>query len=497
MKLRFFKATYIGLFALLVNAPKIATATNIQVLLSSADRSHLLSQQPNLVFEPNDETLNQGRHNDYVIEVDATIKHQKIEGFGAALLDGTAILLTTALKQKALDNLWVQLFDPNLGIGLSYLRLAIGASDLSPVLYSYEDQPGVFSVAHDKVTAPVFPLIHKALKLNPMLKVMGSTWSPPAWMKTNKSMIQGSLAPQHQADFADYLVKTVKAWKKEGLPVHAITIQNEPKNGNEFTTSLFNLHPNDPVPPAAPVDQQTFLANYLGPAFRNAGLNTKVLLWDHNYKEHGYDMIEQILIALRDPVARQYSSGVAFHCYSDGDISSVASISQAYPGQEIYMTECSSGVWKSWSDQFNHDAEQWIIEPLRVGAKVILKWGLVLDDNHEPYLKDYKGSCSGCIGAIVIHKDQEGKYNGKWSFDRDYYILGQISKFVKPGAYRISSNDQKKGPIRNVAFENPDKSKVLYVHNASLEPQKLMVKTKTGVFRYHMPKQSVVTFKWP
>lgn len=479
--------------SMLFSSQRLTWAASVQVLLSSADKSHLLSEQPDLILEANDQSVNK----DFVIQVNESVKYQQIDGFGAALLDGTALLVTEALDQKSLDDLWIELFDPNLGIGLSYLRLAVGASDLSPELYSYEDKKGVFSVDHDKLVAPVFPLVLKALKLNPRLKIMGSTWSPPAWMKTNKSMIQGSLAPEHQDDYAKYLVKTVKAWKAEGLPVHALTIQNEPKNGNFFTTSLFNLYPQDPVPPTAPVDQQTFLAKYLGPAFKQAGLDTKLLLWDHNYKEHGFNMIEHILTTLSDPIARQYSGGVAFHCYSDGDVSSVATIPQSYPGQDIYMTECSSGTWTSWEAQFNYDADQWIIEPLRAGAKIVLKWGLVLDDNHEPYLKGYKGSCSGCIGAVVIHKNQEGQYNGKWSFDRDYYILGQISKFVKPGAYRISSNDQKNGPIRNVAFENPDKSKVLYVHNTSSESQRFVVKTKIEMFKYEIPKQSVVTFKWP
>jgi glucosylceramidase len=244
------------------------------------------------------------------------------------------------------------------------------------------------------------------------------------------------------------------------------------------------------------VDQQTFITQFLGPAVQNAGLKTKLLIWDHNYEQSGTNMIDQVLISLQKKEMRQHSGGAAFHCYSNGNIASLASIPQTYPGQDIYMTECSSGTWRNWKDQFNYDAASWIIDPLRAGAKVVLKWGLILDENHKPYLTAYSGSCTGCIGSIVIRNKPDGSYTGQWDYDRDYYILGQISKFVQPGAYRIESNEPPGGVLKNVAFINTDNSKVLYVFNSSAEARNFEVQTSSGRFRYNIPPQSVVTFRW-
>jgi glucosylceramidase len=464
-------------------------SSSVQVILTTVDKVHLLEEQTPLDFVKKAEA-------ETVIVVDENKKYQQMLGFGSAFTDASAQLLTQALTPEELDKLWVQLFDPDRGIGVSFLRLGIGASDLSPQLYSYEDVPGQFSIEHDVKELPVIPLVKKAMELNPSLQVMGTPWSPPAWMKKNHSMIRGWLDSQHQADFANYLVKTVQAWQNEGLKVYAITVQNEPKNDNEFTTSLFGLFPEDPALPFAEVDEQTFIGHYLGPAFEEAGLQTKILLWDHNYRQAGHNMVQEVMTVFNDVEARKYTAGAAFHCYSEGSPSELAEIVERFPEKEIAMTECSSGTWLTWEDQFFGDASEWIIGPIRSGARVVLKWGLALDDHHGPYLKDYKGSCNGCIGAVQVHNNPDGSYNGQWSFDRDYYILGQISKFVQPGAYRIDSNESADHLIRNVAFENADGSKVLYVLNLDKKPRSYVVRTSSGSFSYDMPAQSVVTFKW-
>ncbi|MGZ3650826.1 MAG: glycoside hydrolase family 30 protein [Bdellovibrionota bacterium] len=459
----------------------------VSVTISSADQAHLLEERPSLQFSPSPPS------GPDVLRIDTKIRYQEFLGFGAALTDGTATLLHQALSPEALHDLWVKLFDPGRGIGLSYLRLGIGASDLSPALYSYEDKPGAFSIEHDVSKAPVIPLVLEAMKLNPELRVMGSPWSPPAWMKSNHSMIQGELSPEHQQDFAEYLALTAQAWQKAGLKVDAITIQNEPKNDAEFTTSLFNLRPNDIARPFARVDEQTFVKEFLGPTFERAGLKTKILVWDHNYQQDGVDMIGEVQSLLGDSATRRYTGGAAFHCYSEGTVADLARIPAAYPGQDLYMSECSSGSWNSWNDEFDYDASSWIIGPLRAGAKVILKWGLALDDHHEPYLKDYAGSCSTCTGAVVIHNSRGG-YNGKWSFERDYYILGQISRFVRPGAVRIDSNESADGVIRDVAFENPDHSVALYVYNSGTRERAFAVRTEFGNFAYSLGAHTAATF---
>ncbi len=496
-KFQFAIASILILFVILAcshPAPLSLASTDVTAVLTSADKSHLLETQPNIIWRSEKYGLNP------LIRVNSKVKFQSIVGFGAALTDGGASLLTEALSPEALNELWTELFHPDKGIGLSFMRMTIGASDLSPHLYSYEDEPGQFSIEHDLTKSPVIPLLLKAMKLNPSLQVMGSPWSPPAWMKDNRSMIKGSLAPEHQSDFANYLAKTVLAWQQQGLKVHSISMQNEPKNGNNFTTSLFNLYPGDQVKPLTQVDEQTFLAKYLGPVFERAGLKTKLLVWDHNYVQSGVNMIPEVLELLKEPTALRYSGGAAFHCYGDSpkatDISQLGLIQKTYPSQELYMSECSSGRWRSWADEFNYDADRWIIGPLRAGAKGILKWGLALDDHHEPYLKPYDGSCATCIGVVVVHNALGGGYTGKWSFERDYYILGQLSRFVRAGAIRIDSNESDDGVIKNVAFENPDGSKVLYVYNSSRKSRKFEVEFESRYFDFLLPRQSVVTFKW-
>jgi glucosylceramidase len=453
----------------------------ISAFMSSADQSNLLSPQPDLSF------TSDSASGKYVIHVNESIRYQQMVGFGASITDGTAWLLKHALSASATQSLMTKLFDPILGIGLSFLRQPIGASDLSASVYSYEDTPGQFSIAHD--TADSILLVKQALALNPKLQIMGTPWSPPAWMQNNSSMMGGALLQANQQNFAQYLVNTVQAWQHQGIPVYAVTMQNEPRYvSGGYPTSAMSLFPSDNSWPSAPVNQQDLLKTYVGPSFARAGLNTKILALDHNW-----DLTSQVLTMLGDPETRKYSGGVAFHCYG-GNVMNSAAIRQQYPDQDLYSTECSSGTWTSWSDQFTGDASSWIISSIRLGSRAVLKWGLVLDDNHGPHLGT--GSCSTCIGAAVVHNTSNGGYTGTWDLDRDYYILGQISKFVQPGAYRIESDQSADSVIQDVAFQNTDGTKVLYVFNSSSSRQNFAVQTSSGSFNFSIPSQSVVTFKW-
>jgi glucosylceramidase len=461
------------------NSP--AGGGTITAYMTSADQSHLLSPQENLSFSA---TRAFGQ---YVIHLNEDIHYQQMVGFGASITDGTAWLLSHALSKSSADSLMTKLFDPDLGIGLSFLRQPIGATDLSASVYSYEDTRGQFSIAHD-MTAMI-PLVKQALALNPKLQVMGSPWSPPAWMQDNNSMFGGTLLAEHQENFSQYLVKAVQAWQEQGIPVHAISMQNEPRYINDgYPTAGMSLFPGDSSWPTSPVDHQSLLKNHVGPAFAHAGLSTKFLVLDHNW-----DHTSQVMNMLSDPETRRYSHGVAFHCYG-GNILDSAAVQQSYPSVDLYSTECSSGSWRSWSDQFSSDASSWIIGTIRLGSKSIVKWGLVLDDNHAPHLET--GGCKECIGAAVVHNNADGSYTGTWDLERDYYTLGQISKFVQPGAYRIESDQSNDSVIQDIAFLNPDGTKALYVYNSSSSPQTFAVQASLGSFRFFIPAQSVVTFKW-
>jgi glucosylceramidase len=364
----------------------------------------------------------------------------------------------------------------NNGLGLSFTRLTVGASDFSTSDYSYDDTPGNtpdpelrhFSIEPAKKY--VLPRTREALAINPDLLVMISPWSAPAWMKTTRSLIKGELVPQYYQPFADYLARTVEAFGREGVPVSMITIQNEP----DFEPDDYpGMRVNSP-------DRAVIIGKYVGPTFRARGLKTQILDYDHNW-----DNPEMPLTVLNDPVARQYVSGVAWHCY-EGDVPAQTPVHDAYPDKDAWLTECSGG---EWSPKYA-EVLGWMTDKLIIGAsnnwsRGTLLWNLALDPKHGPHT----GGCTDCRGVVTIDPT-----TGAVTRNVEYYVLGHASRFVLPGAYRVATatrGDQ----VEAAGFVNPDRSRVAILHRKSGNGP-LTIGLDGELYSVALTAGSVATLRW-
>ena len=451
--------------------PQKSSAVQIEVVESLDNQSPALLRKPALQF-------GNARSSALTIRVDESTQYQTIDGFGASLTDSSAWLVDRKLTKEQRKELLEALFDQTKGIGLSILRQPIGASDFALSDYSYDDvavgekDPTLakFSIDHDR--ANIIPFLKEALSLNPNLKIIASPWSPPGWMKTSQSMTQGSLLPEAYAPFANYFVKFIKAYADAGIPIYAITMQNEP------------LHiPGDyPGMGMTAIEQAAFLRDYLGPALRDAGLTTKVLVFDHNW-----DLIEFPVRVLSNPKAAAYAAGTATHCYG-GVATAQMELHERFPEKEIWMTECSGGEWQKGN--LLEQQIRLIINSTRNWAKSVVLWNLALDQNHEPYL----GGCTTCRGVVTVNHSASPTQVVRTV---DFTALAHVSKFLKPGSRRIASNSFDQGSLEDVAFQNPDGSVVLLVLNSSGAPLPFNIAWRGEFASYVLPAGAVATLRWP
>jgi len=453
--------------------PPPARGPAAEVWLTTASGAKLLSRESDVHFDsaPPPATLLR-------IVVDEGTTYQEIVGFGAAITDASAWLIQNRLAPPQRDALLQELFGRNPGIGLSFTRLTMGASDFSLHQYSYDDMPAGqtdSSLAHfsiDSNRAYVLPVVQRALAINPQLKIMASPWSPPGWMKTSGSLIQGTLLPEAYGPFAEYFRRYIEAYRAEGVPIYAITVQNEPHYEP----------PNYPGMRLEPPARARFVGQYLGPLFARSGIGTLVLDWDHNWDEY-----QSPLQVLADSAAPRYIAGVAWHCYG-GDVSAQGLVHDAHPDKDAYFTECSGGEWApNFADNLKWFVRTLIIGATRGWAKGVLLWNLALDESHGPHT----GGCGDCRGVVTI-----ASVSGAVTRNVEYYALGHASRFVRPGARRIASTSSV-GDLESVAFRNPDDgSKALIVVNTAAQERTLAVQWSGQWFRYTLVAGAVVTFFW-
>ncbi len=405
------------------------------------------------------------------IMVDSAVTYQTIDGFGFTLTGGSAQLINS-MGATEKNNLLTDLFGPG-GIGISYLRVSIGASDLSASVFSYDDMPAGqtdpslanFSLSED--LNHLVPLLQKILTINPNIKILGSPWSPPVWMKDNGSSIGGSLQTQYYDVYAKYFVKYIQAMAALNIPIAAITIQNEPQHGG-----------NNPSMIMTSAEQANFIKSNLGPAFQAASIPTKIIIWDHNCDNPGYP-----LSILNDATARTFIDGSAFHLYA-GDISALSTVHDAYPDKNIYFTEQWTAANAAFDGDLKWHIKNVIIGSMRNWSKVALEWNLANDPNYGPHTQ---GGCTECKGALTISGSGVVR-------NVAYYIIAQASKFVPPGSVRISSTSV--GNLPTVAFKTPAGKKVLMILNEGSTPQSFNIKYKNKWVTPTLPAGSVGSFVW-
>jgi glucosylceramidase len=375
------------------------------------------------------------------IEVDSTQTYQTIDGFGYTLTGGSAYVINH-LGATDKQNLLKELFgNDNNSIGISYLRISVGASDLNSAVFSYDDVPAgqtdvnllQFSLDPDKTE--LIPLLKEIVAINPSIKIIAAPWSAPVWMKTNTSSVAGNLQSQYFATYANYLVKYIQAMKAEGITIDAITPQNEPLNPN-----------NNPSMVMTADDQTLFIKNNLGPVFQSAGLTTKIVVYDHNCDVPSYP-----LTVLNDAAARPFIDGAAFHLYA-GDISALSQVHNTFPNKNLYFTEQYTASNGNFGGDLKWHLKNVIIGSMRNWSRNALEWNLANDATYGPHTS---GGCTTCKGALTI--------GGTITRNVAYYIVAHASKFVPAGSVRIASNIT--GSLQNVAFQTPAGKKVLIVEN--------------------------------
>ncbi len=437
--------------------------------LTKPDRSALLAEQsPKLAFSS---TAPTGQ----IIDINPAKTYQTMDGFGYALTGGSAMLIhhmSDSKRAALLHNLFTTDGD---GIGVSYLRLTVGSSDMNDHVYSYDDLPEGqtdpnmehFSLAPDKVD--VLPVLKEILAIRPKIKILASPWSAPLWMKTNHEAQGGVLKPEWFAAYAKYWVKYIQGMQAHGITIETLTIQNEPLN-EKNTPSMLMLDS----------EQDDFIAHDLGPAFQKAGIKTKILLYDHNLDHPAY-----VLSILKDPDARKYIGGSAWHLYG-GTVDAMTQVHNAFPDKGIYFTEQS--VTEDPGTPTLKIAEPVggvVIGVTRNWAKNVLLWNLAADPNAGPHTNN--GGCPVCYGALTIDGDNVTRLLA-------YYVLGHASKFVPAGSVRIDSTSTDALP--SVAFKTPAGKTALVVSNPSANSQNFAVRERGKSFTTSLDAGSVGTYVW-
>jgi glucosylceramidase len=452
----------------------IQNGPTVQPVVTTGDQTKLLQAQPTLEFSSG------GQSSSLVITVDDTTTYQPIDGVGASLTDSSAWVIWNKLDAAQQTALMQSLFSPTSGIGISFLRQPMGASDFSASgNYSYDDVPAGqtdpnlanFTISHD--SAYMVPLLQQAIAVNPAIKVVGVPWSPPAWMKTTGTMNGGNMITSYFPSLAQYFVMYVQAYQQQGIPIYALAVQNEPLNSNS----------NYPTEYLAASDESDFIANDLGPALASAGLGSvKLFGYDHNWDNPSYAEL-----VLASPAAN-FVAGSAFHCYA-GDVSAQAQVKAAYPAKDIWFTECSGTVGSSFAGDLVWNSEHLLIGATRNWARSISLWNVALDQNSGPT----NGGCLHCRGVVTIN---DSTTPATIANNVEYYVLGHLGKFVVSGAKRIASNTFASGSIEDVAFQNPDGSIALFVLNSGSGSAEFTVSWKGRTFNYTLPGQAVATFTW-
>jgi glucosylceramidase len=466
-----------------------AFAQSVSVYQTTPDLLEALNQRQTLHFSNKSDAAASAP----TITVDDAQRFQEIDGFGASLTDSAAWLFAKKLTPAQADSAFKELFGRKDGIALSILRQPIGSSDLA---VSFDDlcqqaakacdtpagatDPKLehFSLQHDQEY--ILPLLKKALGLNAGLHVMLTPWSAPGWMKTSGTMlgsnaetkVQSSLKPEFYPAFAEYLVKAIQGYQAAGVPVWAISVQNEPLFAPPTYSGMKMLAD----------EQATFFGEALGPALAAAHLNPKVMAYDHNWDHPEYPET-----VLKDPKAGALAAGTAWHHYG-GDPTVMTKNHEEFPQKDQWVTESSGGAWQKGNVLVEEAGE--LIAVTRNWARSYVLWALATDQNHGPIV----GGCDTCRGLVTIDLSDPEKASVKRELD--YYVLGHASKFVQPGAVRIASDEPVGTKLKDVAFRNPNGTVILYTLNAGSTGQNLRIEYHGKTAATTIPAGAVATFVW-
>lgn len=443
------------------------------VWMTTGDRVALLAKQPPLVFGA-------GTTGSPTITVDGATSYQTMDGFGYTLTGGSAIVINR-MPSPAREALLRELFTrSDTTLGVSYLRLGIGASDLSAAPFTYDEMPPgrtdptLASFSIDAERADLLPVLKQILAINPGIPLLATPWTAPRWMKDNGSYVGGSLLPVHYAAYARYFVRYIQAMKAEGITIAAITVQNEPLHGG-----------NNPSMTMSAAAQAEFIRGHLGPALRAAGLTTKIFLYDHNA-----DHPEYPLAILNDPAAKAFVDGSAFHLYG-GSIDALGTVHDAHPDRSVYFTEQYTASNGGFAGDLRWHVSNLVVGAPRNWSRTVLEWNLANDETFGPHTE---GGCTTCLGAVTIDSRSAAVTRNV-----AYYIVGHLARFVDPGSVRVASEvtgASRTTALRNVAFRTPSGRHVLVVLNDGEAAQTFDVAFGGRRATHSLAVGSVATYVW-
>ena len=453
-----------------VNAtsPSSAPPASFRTILTVKDTAARLTEQPVTPI---------GKAADNLIAtvfIDPAKQFQTIEGFGGAFTEAAAVTWRklSATNQQAIINAY---FDPVTGHGYTLCRTHINSSDFSESNYAYDEVAGDtelkhFSIARDQQA--LLPMIHAALAASKVpFKLFATPWSPPAWMKTNGEMNHGGkLKPEYRQAWANYFVRYIEEYKKQGVNLWGLTMQNEPEANSPWDNCLYS-----------PAEQRDFIRDYLGPTLKRAHLqNVKIMAWDHNRD----DMVEHADAIYADPVASSYVWGTAYHWYSDGAFQNMAMHHDAWPAKPMLSTEACQdngphiGEWnpgERYGSAIISDLNRW-----SVGW---VDWNLVLDEKGGP-----NHANNFCSAPIIADTK-----NDKLLFQSAYYYLGHFARFIRPGAKRILCSSSQNN-IEATACINPDGTVAVIVLNRNHDPVRFNLKSRHTATPVSLPAHSIATY---
>jgi glucosylceramidase len=455
------------------SAALVAAGDTVQVWMTTGNKSALLAKQPTLTFAS-------GTNGNATITVDGATTYQTMDGFGYTLTGGSAFVINR-MPVSARDALLRELFTRDYSsLGVSYLRLSIGASDLSAAPFTYDEVPAgqtdptLAAFTIDAERADLIPVLKAILAIDPNITLLGTPWTAPRWMKDNGAYVGGSLLPAYYQAYANYFVKYLQAMQAEGITIAAITPQNEPLNPN-----------NNPSMYMTAAQQATFIKSYLGPALQAAGLGTKIQVYDHNA-----DHPEYPLAILDDPAANAFVDGSAFHLYA-GTIDALTTVHNAHPDRNVYFTE----QYTASSGSFSGDL-RWHIRNIVVGAPAnwsrnALEWNLANDENYGPHTS---GGCSTCLGGVTINSSSAAVTRNV-----GYYIVGHAARFVDPGSVRVASSvsgGSRTTALVNVAYRTPAGRYVLVAMNDGKKSESFNIAFGGRIVTHSLSVGSVATYVW-
>jgi glucosylceramidase len=422
------------------------------------------------------------------VTLNPAVKYQTMDGFGAALT-GSACYNLLKMKPEDRTKFLKETFSETEGMGYSYVRIAIGCSDFSLSEYTCCDTKGIrnFSLTAEE-TDYVIPVLKEVLAIQPKLKIMGSPWTCPRWMKVNnltelkpfESWTSGQLNPAYYQDYGTYFVKWIQAFEDAGIKIYSVTPQNEPLNRGNSASLYMSWE-----------EQCDFLKNALLPQFKEAGLTTKIYLFDHNYNYDNIAGQDDYPVRIYNDGVEEGIAGAAYHNYG-GNKSELLDIREKNPEKELVFTETSIGTWNDGHNlavRLPDDMAEIALGTVNNWCKAVIVWNLMLDSDRGP---NRNGGCQTCYGAVDIAKSDYKTI----SRNSHYYIIGHLSAVALPGATRIGSGGYTSNDLIYTAFENTDGTYAFVALNNSAQGKTITIDDGNHHFSHEIPSKSVASYKW-